>query len=188
MNITKMIIDKIEMVTTKLAALTVLSIFPAGGFSVVQSLTGWYIDNAAFMSFVSVAIFIDHAVGSYVHWFKKKDFSWRKNRNGLFLKIGGSIAGYVLFEMFYQIVQDVNFIAIYLKILLQVATFAYPAMSAFVNISIATGGRFPSKAILNKFIKFEETADLTVFKTLPDESKNDFPDSDINADSNELQE
>lgn len=173
MPIRQFIIERMDILAAKLTVLTVLSIVPAGGFSFLQNLTGWYVENAFFMSFVSVAIFIDHAVGSWVHWKIKKDFSWQKNRNGLFMKILGSIAGYVIFEMFYQIVDDVDFIAVYLKVLLQVVTFAYPGFSALMNISIATGGKYPSKGIMGKFIKFEETADLKIFKTKIDETETD---------------
>ena len=177
-----MIPNKIDVMLTKITTLFILSSVPAGFFSVFQSITGWYFDNMWFMSFVAIAIFIDHAVGTYIHWKIKKDFSWRKNRDGLYIKIFGSIAGYILFEMFYQIVEDVNFIAMYLKVLLQVATFTYPAMSALVNISIATKGKYPPKGILSKFIKFEETGNLQVFKNIEDEIKiND--SADISSDS-----
>lgn len=166
-----MLIEKFDMIIAKITLFTFLSIIPAGGFSLLQDLTGWYVDNKVFMSFISLAIFVDHAVGSWVHWSVKKDFSWRKNRNGLFLKVFGSIAGYVIFEMFYQIVQDVDFIAVYLKVLLQVVTFAYPGFSALMNISLATGGRYPQKGIMSKFIRFEEEADLSIFKINENETE-----------------
>lgn len=152
----------------------------SSSFSFMQEITGWYIDNVFFMTFVSVAIAIDHALGSYVHWKKLKDFSWKENRNGLFLKILGSLCGYILFEMLYQILQDVEFISMYLKVLLQVVTFFYPFMSAVKNLSIATNGKFPSKALLSKFIKFDETADLNVLKPIKNEEINNPLDSNNN--------
>lgn len=184
----KMMIEKLNIILTKISFIVVLSSIPAGFFSVFQSITGWYFDNAWFMSFVAIAIFIDHAVGSYVHWKIKKDFNWKQNRDGLYTKVFGSIAGYILFEMFYQIVEDVHFIGMYLKILLQVATFAYPAMSALVNISLATNGNYPPKGILKRFIKFEETGDLEAFKTISDEDKNNSVIDTDDNNSDELQE
>lgn len=160
---------------------------PAISVSLFERMTGWYIDNQIFMVFVSVTIFIDHLAGSYVHYFIKKDFSWRKNRNGLFTKLGGSILGYVLFEMFHQIVKDVDFIAIYLKVLLQLVVFWYPFFSAIINLSIATNGKMPPKGLFKKFVKFEDTADLSIFKTALDgtEQSNKNDDTDINNDTSD---
>src|SRR5690606_4440822 len=86
----------------------VTAIFP----SILESLSGWYVENTVFMSFVCLAIFLDHLAGSYVHAFISKTFSWRKNRDGLFRKIFSTVIGYVLLEMLHQIVDDVDFIAI----------------------------------------------------------------------------
>lgn len=155
---------------------------PAVSISLIERLSGWYISNQIFMIFICAAIFFDHLLGSYVHAKIKKDFSWKKNRDGLFIKFGGSLIGYVLFEMLQQIVKDVDFIAIYLKVLLQLVTFFYPFFSAIVNLSIATGGKFPSKGLMKKFVKFEDEADLKIFKTKIDETDNDDFSVDSSAD------
>lgn len=121
------------------------------------------------MSFVCAALVIDHLIGSYVHKMIKKDFTWKKNLHGFLIKGFSVVAGYVLFEMMHQIVDDVDFISTYFKITLQLIVFMYPAGSALVNISIASGGKFPSKGIMEKFVKFENTADLETFKTKQNE-------------------
>lgn len=166
-----MITEKIDFLSAKITGLLIISAIPAGGLSFFQDLTGWYVENRIFMSFIAAAIFIDHGVGSWVHYRIEKDFSWKENRNGLLIKVGGSIVGYVLFEMFYQIVQDVNFVSMYIKILLQVTTFAYPAYSAMENIKKWTKGKFPPDWIMLKFKKFNKTGDLETFKTARNEDE-----------------
>lgn len=151
--------------TEKIFSAWKLGLFVSLGPALLESLSGWYIQNSVFMSFVFVAIFLDHLSGSYVHWFIKKDFSWKKNRNGLFLKFSSSVFGYVLLEMLRQIVDDVDFIAIYLKISLQLVVFLYPASSAFGNIHIITNGKMPPKWLMTGVKRFEEDGDLRHFRT-----------------------
>lgn len=137
------------------------SVFPA----VFESLSGWYIENSVYMSFVFIAIFLDHLLGSYVHWFILKDWSWKKNRNGLFQKFSSTIVGYILLEMLHQIVDDVDFIAIYLKVTLQLVVFLYPAASAFGNLHIVTNGKMPPSWLMRGVKKFEQDGDLNHFNT-----------------------
>lgn len=176
-----MLIEKFDMVFAKLTIIIALSAIPAGSFSILQELTGWYVGNREFMYFISAAIIIDHLLGSWVHWRIIGDFSWKKNQQGLFVKVAGSVCGYILFEMLYQILQDVDFLALYFKVLLQAVTFFYPFMSAAKNLSILTGGKFPSEAILGKFTQFDKTADLNALKPTKNETESINPNSN-NAD------
>lgn len=156
----------------KIMMLFAVSAVPSLGFSLADFM-GWYIDNKVFMYFVTGAIFIDHILGSWKHSQVDKDFSWKKNATGLFLKMSVTFMGYILFEMFYQIAQDVEFIALYLKVLLQLVTFMYPASSAFKNSYVLTNGKFPSKGLMKIFQLFEDTADLSTLKTNKNENKED---------------
>lgn len=159
-NLTDAVPLTVKLVSAwKLGVLTAM--FPA----ILQSLSGWYVENSVFMSFVTLAIFLDHLSGSYVHWFIAKDFNWKENRNGLFLKISSTVVGYVLLEMLHQIVDDVDFIAIYLKITLQLVVFLYPASSAFGNLHIITKGKMPPKWLMTGVKRFEDDGDLSHFKT-----------------------
>lgn len=144
--------------TIKLAAA------PAIGISLTERFIGWYIENQIFMSFVFVALSLDHILGSWVHY-RKGDFSLKENIYGLFGKTTSVIVGYVLFEMVHQIVKDVDFIAIYFKVLLQLMVLLYPAGSAMGNLSILTNGKFPPVGWMKKLRKFNEEADLETFKT-----------------------
>lgn len=154
--------------TQKAIATAKLATLPAFGISLTERFVGWYIENQIFMTFVFLALFLDHILGSWVHW-QKRDFSLKTNIYGLFGKTTSVIVGYILFEMVHQIVKDVDFIAIYFKVLLQLMVFLYPAGSAMGNLSILTNGKFPPVGWMNKLRKFNESADLETFKTKKDE-------------------
>ena len=75
--------------------------------------------------------------------------------------------------MIHQIVDDVEFIAIYFKVILQLTVMLYPVLSALKNLSIITGGKFPPNAWFVKFDSFNKDLDLEHFKTKKDEKIND---------------
>lgn len=150
-----------------------VSVTPAVPISLLDRLFGWYIDNQVFLTMVFLAVVIDHVLGSFVHFQIKHDFSIKKNLNGLLTKGFSVCAGYVLFEMIHQIVDDVQFIAIYFKVILQLTVMLYPVLSALKNLSIITGGKFPPNAWFVKFDSFNKDLDLEHFKTKKDEKIND---------------
>ena len=151
----------------------VVSAVPAVPVSLMDLLFGWYIDNRVFLTLVFLAVAIDHLIGTYVHFAVKHDFSMKKNLKGLLVKGFSVCAGYVLFEMIHQIMKDVNFIAIYFKVILQLTVLIYPVFSALKNISIMNGGKFPPKIWFDKFEGFNRDLDLTHFKTTKDETFTD---------------
>lgn len=147
----------------------VVSAASAVPVSLMDLLFGWYIDNRVFLTLVFIAVAIDHLVGTYVHIAIKQDFSSKKNLKGLLVKGFSVCAGYVLFEMIHQIMKDVNFVAIYFKVILQLTVLLYPAFSALKNISIINGGKFPPEIWFKKFEGFNKDLDITHFKTKKDE-------------------
>lgn len=162
-----------------------LSAVPAIPISLVDRFSGWYIDNQVFLTLVFLAVVIDHLLGSFVHYWIKHDFNIKKNQNGLLVKGFSVCAGYVLFEMVHQIVSDVQFIAIYFRVILQLTVIIYPLLSALKNISIISGGAFPPAIWFKKFESFNNDLDLNNFKTTKDETIDSLPvDSD---NSSELQ-
>lgn len=154
---------------TKLFATASISAVPALGVTLIEGLTSWYIDNQIFMTFVFLSLTIDTILGAYVHYNINKDFSMRKCLEGLLRKGFSVVAGYVLFEMVHQIVKDVDFIAIYFKVLLQLMVLLYPTGSAMGNLSIITKGKFPPIGWMKKLDKFSNDVDLETFKTKKDE-------------------
>lgn len=157
----------------------VVSVASAVPVSLMDLLFGWYIDNRVFLTLVFIAVAIDHLVGTYVHIAIKRDFSSKKNLKGLLVKGFSVCAGYVLFEMIHQIMKDVNFVAIYFKVILQLTVLLYPAFSALKNISIINGGKFPPEIWFKKFEGFNKDLDINHFKTKKDEEvihdSNDVP-------------
>lgn len=145
--------------------------------SLIDLLFGWYIDNRIFLTLVFLAVALDHVFGTYVHLFIARDFSPKKNVSGLLIKGFSVCAGYVLFEMIHQIMKDVDFVAIYFRVVLQLTVMIYPVYSALKNLSIINGGNFPPEIWFKKLEGFNKDLDLEHFKTKKDE-KNTF-DSDV---------
>lgn len=153
--------------TVKIAAV------PALLMTIIEGLSKWYIVNQWFMIFVFYAIAIDHILGSIVHAFVKKDFTFKKNAMGFVMKISFCIAGYSLFVMIHEIFKGIPFIADYFKILIQFIVFIWPAGSAMGNMSILTGGKFPPIGWMKKLERFQENADINEFKFTKDENNTD---------------
>lgn len=131
---------------------------------VLDRITDWTITNSAYVLFVFGAIILDHALGSILHLFYKKDFTFKKNISGLVIKIGLVLIVGFLFEGINYIVEGESAIKQYLMILLRLLVFMYPAGSAFVNSSIITGGKFPPSGFLKKLAKFQENLNIKEFK------------------------
>lgn len=173
-NILKFIIRNLQIIhngviADKLIASVKLSVTPAIFVTISEGISQWYIVNQWFMVFVFLAIAIDHILGTIVHLFYKKDFSFKKNLFGLLIKSGACIIGYMIFIMIHEIIKDVDFIAIYFKVVIQLTVFIYPAGSALGNLSILTGGKFPPIGWMNRIAKFQENLDIKNFKTDTDE-------------------
>jgi hypothetical protein len=83
----------------KIYAAFKIAAFPAIFMTIFEGLSKWYIVNQWFMIFVFYAIVIDHILGSIVHAFVKKDFTFKKNGIGFLAKVGFCITGYSLFIM-----------------------------------------------------------------------------------------
>lgn len=176
-TILKFIIRNLQIIHTgmigdKLIASAKLSVTPAIFVTISEGISQWYIVNQWFMVFVFLAIAIDHILGTIVHLFFKKDFQFKKNLFGLLIKSGACILGYMIFIMIHEIIKDVDIIAIYFKVVIQLTVFIYPAGSALGNLSILTGGKFPPIGWMNRIAKFQENLDIKNFKTDTDESDN----------------
>lgn len=157
----------------KMTAAVKLATVPAIFITISEGLTRWYIVNSWFMIFVFVAIALDHILGSIVHAFIKRDFTFKMNAIGLLIKLAACITGYIIFIMIHEILKDAEFIASYFKIVIQLSVFIYPAGSALGNLSILTGGKFPPIGWMNKIAKFQENLNINEFKTKRDESSID---------------
>lgn len=124
----------------------------------------WINANIDYVNIALGAIVIDHILGSWVHYFKKKDFSWKLNISGLFVKITMVIAFAFMMEGLAHITIEDDFIYKYIKMSGRILVVIYPIRSAMRNMHIMTNGRFPSKGFVGKIDHFEENMDLNVFR------------------------
>lgn len=131
---------------------------------IAEKITDWTFENQSYVMFVLGAIAIDHLLGSIIHAFIKKDFSFKKNVIGLVTKVGLVVLVGFLFEGVNSIVEQDSFVKNYTIIVLRLAVFLYPAGSAFMNSSIITNGKFPPIGWLDKMRKFQETLDISDLK------------------------
>ena len=115
----------------------------------------WLGANIDYIGLVLGAIAIDHLLGSLVHFFIKKDWSFKENIIGLCKKILLVVAVGFLFEGI-GLISEQSFFEEYLKIVTRLMVFLYPAGSAFVNSSILTDGKFPPTAWLEKIADFSK--------------------------------
>lgn len=130
----------------------------------MENIMSWSIANQEYIYFVLMAIIIDHLLGSWLHAFVKHDFSIKKNIQGLFIKIGLTVAMGFLFEGINHLIQEESFVKSYLIIVLRLTVFLYPAGSAFMNSSVITQGKFPPIGWINKIKAFNENLDLQGLK------------------------
>ncbi len=147
----------------KFKSTLVLSIFTAIPLGIWETITHWITQNGAYIFFVLIAITFDHLLGSAVHLWVKKDFSFKKNIIGVVTKLSLVFAVGVLFEGFQYIYPEKNLITDYLTVITRLMVFLYPAGSAFMNCGVLTGGRFPPFAFIKRRTKFNQNLDLNEF-------------------------
>jgi len=131
---------------------------------VIEKITDWSFENRDYIFFVLVAIAIDHILGSILHLVHYRDFTFKKNIQGLAIKIGLTVAMGFLFEGVNHLIQEDSFVKSYLVIVLRLSVFMYPAGSAFMNSSVITKGKFPPVGWIDKIKSFNKDLDLKNFK------------------------
>ncbi len=155
--------------TTKLAGAFKLGVILTPFIFVWEKLSKWGITNQDYVLVVLSAILIDWFFGVWKH-FKKKTFSFKKNAGGLVLKLALCKGAGMLFEGLNFIVKDsADIIVLSLTIVTRVIVFLYPAVSAWQNIYVVSGERFPPKAWMERINKFNENLDI---KELTNEKNN----------------
>lgn len=146
---------------------------------ILENLTNWSLAHKDYITLVLGAIAIDHILGSLVHLFVKKDFSFKKNITGVLIKISLVVAMGFLFEGVNHIIEEDSFIKSYLSIVLRLTVFLYPAGSAFINSSLVTQGKFPPIGWINKIKNFNQNLDLTEINPDKKEEEPIYNDSEI---------
>ena len=151
---------------TKLVAATKISIAVSPFIFVWDKIVKWGIPNQDYILIVLMAILLDWIFGIVKH-LQKRTFSLKKNASGLILKISLTVGAGMLFEGMNSIVKDsADIIVLSLTIITRIIVFLYPAVSAWQNIYVVSGERFPPKAWMDRLNKFNENLDI---KELTDE-------------------
>lgn len=123
----------------------------------------WGIPNQDYILIVLMAILLDWFFGIIKH-LKKRTFSFKKNASGLILKITLTVGAGMLFEGLNSIVKDsADIVVLSLTIVTRVIVFLYPAVSAWQNIYVVSGERFPPKAWMERINKFNENLNVKEF-------------------------
>ena len=120
----------------------------------------WGFDNQDYIFIVLGAILTDWLFGTIKHLFFTRTFLFKKNALGLFIKIGLVVGGGFLFEGLSHLTREATIVETSLKIITRVIVFMYPAISAWENIYIVSGEKFPPKKWMEKLGIYKESANL----------------------------
>lgn len=151
---------------TSLLATLKLSVLVSPFVLLFENLFKWGFDNQDYIWIVLGAILFDWFFGTIKHIFFSKDingfptFKLSKNAFGLFLKIGLVVGGGFLFEGLSHLTREASFVETSLKIITRVIVFMYPAISAWENIYIVSGEKFPPKKWMEKLGFYKESSNI----------------------------
>ena len=154
---------------TKFLSALKLSLIAYPFILIWDKIVKWGVPNQDYILIVLGAILVDWFFGIWKH-LKKRTFSFKQNAFGLVIKIALTTGAAFLFEGLGAIVKDsADIIVVSLTTVTRVIVFLYPAVSAWQNIYIVSGERFPPKAWMDRINKFNENLNI---KELTDDEKN----------------
>lgn len=154
---------------TKFSSALKLSLIASPFILIWDKIVKWGVSNQDYILIVLMAILLDWFFGIIKH-LQKRTFSFKKNALGLILKIALTVGAGMLFEGLNSIVKDsADIVVLSLTIVTRVIVFLYPAVSAWQNIYVVSGERFPPKAWMDRINKFNENLNV---KELTDEKDN----------------
>lgn len=143
---------------SKLKATFVLSLVSSPIAYIAEQFIKWGNEKIIYITFVLAAIIVDHALGSAVHLWHKRDFSFKKNIVGLLVKISLVVAFEIIMNGIYSIL-GAGVLASYLSVVGELLVLFYPAGSALMNMSIITKGKFPPTAFIDRIKRFNNNLD-----------------------------
>ena len=122
-----------------------------------DKISNWGLSNQDYILIVLGAIFVDWIFGTLKHIFIVGNFSLKQNAIGLTTKITLATAGGFLFEGLNHIVSGSEYIVSATEIVTRVIILMYPGVSAFENIYIVSGEKFPPKAWMERLTKWKDS-------------------------------
>ena len=153
---------------TKFLSALKLSLIASPFILIWDKIVKWGVPNQDYILIVLGAILVDWFFGIWKH-LKKRTFSFKHNAFGLVIKIALTAGAAFLFEGLGNIVKDsADIIVLSLTTVTRVIVFLYPAVSAWQNIYIVSGEKFPPKAWMDRINKFNENLNI---KELTDDEK-----------------
>ena len=178
MNIREFVLNNLVLlykggVFAKINASFKLCMFPAVAVSAFEYFSGLYTTDLSFLYGVLLVLMIDHVLGTYLHYFVDKDFTFKANLLGLLKKLTVILSGYSMLLIMHDALDEVEFLDVYFKVMVKLMVLLYPLGSALVNMSKVTNGAFPPSGLLKKIKNFEKTGDLDSLKQKTESDEND---------------
>lgn len=140
-----------------LFATTKLSLVITPFILIWDKLSNWGVNNQDYILIVLGAILVDWLFGTIKHLLFTNTFTWKKNAIGLTTKITLAVAGGFLFEGLNHIVSPSEYVLSATKIITRIIILMYPGVSAFENIYIVSGEKFPPRAWMERLKKWESS-------------------------------
>lgn len=153
----------------KAKATTKLGVLLSPFLLTFEKIANWTIENSEYIVWVLGAVIIDHLLGTIKHLWFTRTFSMKKNVTGMMVKLALVVAGGFLFEGLNQLIDPnagkmAEYTKDYLTITTRIIVFLYPAGSAFSNMSIISGGKFPPVGWMERLKKFQTNLDPSGFQ------------------------
>lgn len=122
-----------------------------------DKISNWGVNNQDYILIVLGAILVDWMFGTLKHIFFVGDFSLKQNAIGLTTKIALATAGGFLFEGLNYIVSGSEYVVTVTQMVTRIIILMYPGISAFENIYIVSGKKFPPDAWMKRLTKWKDT-------------------------------
>lgn len=142
----------------------VLSLYGVIGVKIGNMFDLWMIENFNYFAIAMCMAGVDHLLGSIVHYFFIKDWSWKLNGIGLLIKVSMVLVGIFVFDGLTHLAKNQSLIYDYMKMVTSLVVCLYPASGVMKNMSIITKGKFPPVSLINKFNNFNDTLDTKELK------------------------
>lgn len=142
----------------------VVSLYGIVGMKFAQMFDIWFVENFDYFAIAMALVAVDHLLGSIVHRFIKKDWSWKINSIGLLIKVFMVLIGIFVFDGLVHLAKNQSLIYEYMKMVTSLVVCLYPASGVMKNMSIITKGKFPSKVLIERFNNFSKTLDTKELK------------------------
>lgn len=165
---------------TKVKATVTLTLLFNPLIWLLSKVNEYVIPDKKFIEILFILFMADLTTGMWKHW-KEHNFSFKELYTHLLQKVFVSIVGMTLFNTLAQLDSggDAKVIVDYFKLVGKVFNALYVGGSAFSNLYIITGGKFPPVGFMKRLKKFNESADVTdLTKTVETVSEEETPKSE----------